>query len=93
MLESDAENSYLTPPATQDGEDPLPHLYGSSIIYRIAYGSQQGRKVFTLQILPPDTLDEPWQTVSGFSLHAGVATKANNREKLERICRYNERKI
>ena len=24
----------------------------------------------------------------GFSLHAGVATKAHDREKLERICRY-----
>jgi len=88
LLERDAENSYLTPPATQDEEDPLPHLYGSSITYRIAYGSQQGPKVFTLQTLPPDTLDEPRQTVSGFSLHAGVATKAHDREKLERICRY-----
>ena len=26
--------------------------------------------------------------VAGFSLHAGVATKANEREKLERLCRY-----
>ncbi|MBK7962320.1 MAG: transposase [Bdellovibrionales bacterium] len=25
---------------------------------------------------------------SGFSLHAGVATKAQEREKLEKICRY-----
>jgi hypothetical protein len=26
--------------------------------------------------------------VPGFSLHAGVATRANEREKLERLCRY-----
>jgi hypothetical protein len=26
--------------------------------------------------------------VDGFSLHAGVATKAHERKKLERICRY-----
>ena len=26
--------------------------------------------------------------VSGVSLHAGVATKANERNKLERLCRY-----
>ena len=26
--------------------------------------------------------------VAGFSLHAGVATNANEREKLERLCRY-----
>jgi len=25
---------------------------------------------------------------AGFSLHAGVATKANERTKLERLCRY-----
>ena len=25
---------------------------------------------------------------SGFSLHAGVATKAHERDRLERICRY-----
>lgn len=25
---------------------------------------------------------------AGFSLHAGVATKANERDKLERLCRY-----
>ena len=63
-------------------------MLGSSITYRVAYGSQQGRKVFTLQTLPPDTIEEPRKTVSGFSLHAGVATKAHDREKLERICRY-----
>ena len=26
--------------------------------------------------------------MAGFSLHAGVATRANEREKLERLCRY-----
>ncbi len=26
--------------------------------------------------------------VAGFSLHAGVATKAHERDKLERLCRY-----
>ena len=26
--------------------------------------------------------------VAGFSLHAGVATRAHEREKLERLCRY-----
>jgi len=88
LLERDVENSYLTAPSTPDEDDPLPHLLGSSITYRVAYGSQQGRKVFTLQTLPPDTTEEPRQTVSGFSLHAGVATKAHDREKLERICRY-----
>ena len=31
--------------------------------------------------------------VAGFSLHAGVATKANERAKLERLCRYITRPV
>jgi hypothetical protein len=60
--------------------------------YRIAVGPQQGRKVFTLQTLPDLETDSPFSCsaveVAGFSLHAGVATKANERAKLERLCRY-----
>lgn len=55
-------------------------------------GPNQGRKVFTLQTLPARDPDEPFTnalgTVAGFSLHAGVAAKANQRDKLERLCRY-----
>ena len=71
--------------------------------YRIAIGPHQGRKVMTLQTLPPDEPFEPGAgQVAGFSLHAGVAAKAARREKvragtaretalghkLERLCRY-----
>ena len=49
-------------------------------------------EVFTLQTLPDCQLDNPFSSsvgeVAGFSLHAGVATKANERAKLERLCRY-----
>jgi len=45
----------------------------------------------TLQTIP-DCGDDPFTTrvghVAGFSLHAGVAAKANERAKLERLCRY-----
>jgi hypothetical protein len=54
-------------------------------------GPQQGRKVFTLQTLPDESDSLSSSTVgetAGFSLHAGVATKANERAKLERLCRY-----
>jgi hypothetical protein len=73
-------------------EDPMADLVGHSITYRIAVGPHRGRKVFTLQTLP--TIDEAdWATggpgnVAGFSLHAGVAVKACQRDKLERLCRY-----
>ena len=58
--------------------------------YRITTGPRQGRKVLTLQTLPD--IDEPFTTrvgsVAGFSLHAGVAARAGERDKLERLCRY-----
>jgi hypothetical protein len=93
LLVRDAGNSYLTADAVDTvDEDPLYHLLGHSITYRIALGPQQGRKVFTLQTLPDCGSDKPGTTAvgkaAGFSLHAGVATKANERAKLERLCRY-----
>ena len=72
-------------------------LLGHSITYRIAVGPSQGRKVFTLRTLPErDPYESSTSTVgkvSGFSLHAGVAAKAQQRDKLERdklerLCRY-----
>jgi hypothetical protein len=90
LLERDAENSYLA--ADVVDEDPINQLLGSSITYRIAVGPQAGRKVFTPQTLPAcdpeDQFGDAVGKVSGFSLHAGVAAKADERKKLERLCRY-----
>jgi rRNA maturation protein Nop10 len=92
LLERDADNTYLTQEAVVvTDEDPSSHLLGSSITYRIAVGPQQGRKVMTLQTIPDcgdDTFTIRVANVAGFSLHAGVATNANERAKLERLCRY-----
>ena len=72
----------------------LKELQGSSITYRIAVGTQRGKKVFTLKTLPArdDEIDEiNGQTLAkggGFSLHAGVSAKAHQRDKVERLCRY-----
>jgi len=92
-LERDTGNIYLTQEAVDaPDEDPSNQLLGSSITYRIAVGPQQGRKVFTLQTLPYCESDNPIVStvgdVAGFSLHAGVAAHANERAKLERLCRY-----
>ena len=96
LLERDTGNIYLTPDAMDaSDEDPSNQLLGSSITYRIAVGPQRGRKVFTLQTLPDCESDNPISCsvgeageAAGFSLHAGVAAKANERAKLERLCRY-----
>jgi len=92
LLERDAEHAYLTAnDVDEDPESPMNQLLGSSITYRIAVGPQQGRKVFTLQTLPDESNRLSSSTVgetAGFSLHAGVATRANERARLERLCRY-----
>ena len=69
----------------------MQQLIGCSVSYRIAVGQQQGRKVFTLQTLPAVEEDDRYAQVAkeaGFSLHAGVAAQAWERNKLERLCRY-----
>ena len=68
-------------------DGPLEQLLGSSITYRIAVGPQQGRKVFTLPASGEPFADGVGK-VAGFSLHAGVAARADQRQKLERLCRY-----
>jgi hypothetical protein len=68
----------------------MAQLLGASITYRIAVGPHQGRKVFTLQTLPgcEEAFEGGAGQVAGFSLHAGVAARADQRHKLERLCRY-----
>jgi hypothetical protein len=44
-------------------EEPMRGLLAHSITYRIALGPRAGRKVFTLQTLPPG--DEPFGTTPG----------------------------
>jgi len=85
LLERDMENSYLAPDAVD--EDSMTPLLGHSITYRIAVGPQAGRKVYTLQTLPAsgEPFDDGIGKVAGFSLHAGVAARADERKKLEKL--------
>jgi ribosomal protein S27E len=90
LLTRDDTSSFLTLDLQDD--DAMNQLQGHSITYRIAVGPQQGRKVFTLQTIP-SWEDDDFGTnqvgkIAGFSLHAGVATKTRERNKLERLCRY-----
>jgi hypothetical protein len=90
LLVRDAESSHLAfEPEGEEGA--LADLQGHSISYRIALGPQRGRKAFLLQSLPPAAASKSTERVAqacGFSLHAGVAAEAEQREKLERLCRY-----
>jgi hypothetical protein len=76
-----------------DGEDALRQLQGASIRYRISVGPIAGRKALRLHT-PRAARESPERvkpfTVArgGFSLNAGVACRADERRKLERLCRY-----
>ncbi len=62
--------------------DYLPHCAGSA---------SQGRKAFTWQTVPALARVDDGRSVAktaGFWLHAGVASEAHEREKLERLRRY-----
>ena len=72
-------------------EDTFSKLQASSITYRFATGPSKGKKAMVLKVLPDGDHNSKTGLVvknSGFSLHAGVATKAHERDKLEKICRY-----
>jgi len=90
-LDSDTQECSLVLEGFDD--DVMNHLQGSSITYRIAVGSQRGKKVFTLKTLPGmDEVDEvkgaSLAKAGGFSLHAGVNAKSHQRVKVEKLCRY-----
>ena len=85
----DAQSEYLD---LVSEEDAMQGTIGTSIAYRLAFGPNAGQKALTLQAIPAsDTRQQSSELVSkqsGFSLHAGVACKCNQRKKLERLCRY-----
>jgi hypothetical protein len=62
-------------------------LGGHSIIWRTAVGPQAGRKMLTLQALAAGDTGQAHApgNVGGFSLHVGVAVRASQRNKRERV--------
>lgn len=86
LIQKDEEDNYFLP----GSENAFDHIQASSITYRIAIGKNKGKKALSLQTVPSRELKQsPFLAkYSGFSLHAGVACKAGERKKLEKICRY-----
>ena len=89
-LYRDAESEYLD--LVPEEDDAMHSIIGASVTYRLAFGPIAGREALTLQAIPTsDNKAKSSELVSkqsGFSLHAGVACKSNQRKKLERLCRY-----
>jgi len=80
-----------------DDEDALTQIQGASIRYGIAVGPTPERKPLRLRTpgADPDRPQQPKPLTAaryGFSLNAALACKADERRKLERLCRYVERR-
>ena len=72
-------------------EDTLSKLQASSVTYRFATGKSKGKKAMVLKSVTDNDHSATKGLVaknSGFSLHAGVATEAHERDRLEKVCRY-----
>jgi len=75
-LARDEDSDYLTLALDDEEGTMMQQLQGRSIMYRIALGSQTGRKVLTLQTIPAWEEDgygtDQLGRIGGFSLHCGT---------------------
>jgi len=72
-------------------DDALARLQAGAATYRFTIGPNKGKKALTLKTVPENDHNSQAGLVaanSGFSLHAGVAMAGNEREKIEKLCRY-----
>jgi hypothetical protein len=87
-LIEEPQRTYL---AETDTDGALKSLQAASCTYRIALGPRAGQKVLSLQSLPSTakpSAPELRVNAHGFSLHAAVHWRANQRKELEHLCRY-----
>ena len=92
LVEEEEGSSYLADAqADSDEARALRPLQAAACTYRIAFGPRAGQKVFTLQgAMPRDAArdQELCADQQGFSLHAAVRCDADERQRLEQLCRY-----
>ena len=92
LVEEDGQ-TYLTGGVT-DPDDVMTPLQAAAANYRIAQGPRAGQKVLSLQLAPrrpargADSSQGLCANAHGFSLHAGVRCRADDRQGLEQRCRY-----
>ncbi len=92
VLVEDMGQSYLAEPDA-DGEESrtLRPLQAAAVTYRIAFGPRAGQKALTLRGATPREAParQPLcADIDGFSLHAAVRVEADDRKRLEQLCRY-----
>jgi hypothetical protein len=86
------EEEGMTFLADMEVDTALASLQSAACTYRIALGPRAGQKLLTLKTVATQNLEQSGQeccvNAHGFSLHAGVRCAMNQRNKLERLCRY-----
>ena len=85
------EEQGMTYLAEADTDRALAPLQAASCTYRIALGPRAGQKVLTLQSLPSQARPSSQELrvkAHGFSLHAAMRWRADQRRELEHLCRY-----
>jgi hypothetical protein len=85
------EEQGMTYLAEADTDRALAPLQAASCTYRIALGPRAGQKVLSLQSLPSQARPSSQELrvkAHGFSLHAAVCWRADQRRELEHLCRY-----
>jgi len=88
----DGEEAGDTPDPLAEESAALAGISSASVQRRVALGSRAGARVLQVGREP----DAPWVTsrgprqahLEGFDLHANLAVRADDREGLERLCRY-----
>ena len=91
LTEEDTEIPYLADP---DADPALAPLHAAACTYRIALGPRKGQKVLTWKdpSLRLASSEVPHSrgcvSAQGFSLHADTHCGPQQRQKLERLCRY-----
>jgi hypothetical protein len=92
VLVEDMGQTYLAEPDTDgEGARTLRPLQAAAITYRIAFGPRAGQKVLTVRAAMPregEARQPLCADIDGFSLHAAVRVEANDRKRLEQLCRY-----
>src|SRR5262252_10297742 len=89
-LIEEPKRTYL---AETDTDGALRALQAASCTYRIALGPRAGQKVLSLQSLPSAvraSAPELHVNAHGFSLHAAVRWRADQRKELEQLCAHHQ---
>jgi len=91
LVEDMGQSDLAEPDADGEESRTLRPLQAAAVTYRIAFGPRAGQKALALRGATPREAParQPLcADIDGFSLHAAVRVGADDRKRLEQLCRY-----